>query len=160
MAHARVVVIGVGNALRGDDSAGLDVVVRLRDEPGVARVVHEGEAIELLEIWAAADAAVLVDTVRSGAPVGTIHRLDVSADALPAAFARASSHMIGIGEVIELARTLGRLPPRVVVYGIEGARFDTGADLSPEVAAAIDSLADTVLREARLLLRPPPPGSR
>jgi hydrogenase maturation protease len=160
MAHARVVVIGVGNAMRGDDAAGLEVVARVRDEPGVERVAHEREPIEVLEIWAGADAVVLVDAVRSGAPTGTIHRLDASADALPAAFARGSSHTIGVGEVIELARALGRLPLRVIVYGIEGARFESGAALSPEVAAAIDSLADTVLGEARSLLRRPRPGSR
>jgi hydrogenase maturation protease len=160
MAQARVVVVGVGNALRGDDAAGLEVVARVRDEPGVERVAHAGEPIELLEIWTAADAVVLVDTVRSGASPGTIHRLDASDDALPAALVRSSNHTIDVGEAIELARTLGRLPARVVVFGIEGARFDSGAALSPEVAAAIDSLADTVLREARLLLRSPPPGSR
>jgi hydrogenase maturation protease len=160
MAHARVVVIGVGNAMRGDDAAGLEVVACVRDEPGVERVAHEREPIEVLEIWAGADAVVLIDAVHSGAPAGTIHRLDASAQALPAALVHTSSHTIGVGEVIELARTLGRLPPRVIFYGIEGARFETGAAVSPEVAAAIDSLADTVLRESRLLLRRPPPGSR
>ena len=157
---AVVQVIGVGNALRGDDAAGLEVVARVGDEPGLERIVHEGEPIELLDRWTAADAAVLVDTVRSGASAGTIHRLDVSADALPSALAPATGHTIDLGAVIELARTLGRLPARVVVFGIEGVRFDSGSVLSPEVAAAIDSLADTVLREARLLLRAPPPGSR
>jgi hydrogenase maturation protease len=159
MAHVRVVLIGVGNALRGDDAAGLELVARVREEPGVELVVHEREPIELLDIWAAADAAILVDAVHSGASAGTIHRFDVSSDALPSALAPASSHTIGLGEVIELGRTLGRLPAHVIVYGIEGARFDSGSALSPEVAAAIDSLTDTVLQEARSLLRPLPPGS-
>ncbi len=146
-----VLVIGIGNALRGDDAAGLEVVRRVSDEPRIACAAHDGEAIELLERWRDARAVVLVDTVRSGAPAGTVHRLDASTEPLPARLRRASSHTIGIGEAIELARTLGRLPERVIVYGVEGARFAAGAQLSPEVARVIDAVAESVAREARSL---------
>jgi hydrogenase maturation protease len=154
-----VLVIGVGNALRGDDAAGLEVVGRIAAHPGVALVRHEGEAIELLDRWRGAHAVVLVDTVRSGAPAGTTHRIDASAEPLSPVLRRASSHTIGIAEAIELARALGELPPRVIVYGVEGARFAAGAALSAEVAAVMDRLAEEVLREARSLVLPPPSGS-
>jgi hydrogenase maturation protease len=144
-------VIGVGNDLRADDGAGLQVVRRLRAQPGVAVKAYDGEAIGLLELWAGADAAVLVDTVRSGAAPGTMHRLEVTSEPLPTAFGRSSSHTISIADVIELARTLGTLPARVVVFGVEGARFAAGEELSQEVAGAIESVADAVRREAREL---------
>ena len=146
-----VLVIGIGNALRGDDAAGLQIVQRVREQPRVACTTHDGEAIGLLERWRGARAVVLVDTIRSGAPAGTVHRLDASAEPIPTALRRASSHTIGIGETIELARTLGRLPERVIVYGVEGSRFDAGAQLSREVAQVIDEVAEAVAREARSL---------
>jgi hydrogenase maturation protease len=146
------VVIGVGNALRGDDAAGLEVASRLSATPGIAVVSHDGEAIDLLERWRGARAAVLVDAVRSGAPAGTVHRIDAGAGPLPLTLRRASSHTIGLGEAIELARTLGALPERVIVYGVEGARFGAGEGLSDAVAGAIEPLADAVSREARALL--------
>jgi hydrogenase maturation protease len=129
-----VLVVGVGNALRGDDGAGLEVVRRLRaraDSAGVGVRVLEGEGIGLLEAWEGARAVVLVDSVRTNAPPGAIHRIDVTDSPLPAALRSSSStHAVGVGEAIELARALGRLPSRLVVYRVEGGRFETGAALS------------------------------
>jgi hydrogenase maturation protease len=145
-------VIGVGNALRGDDAAGLEVAARLSAAPGIAVVSHDGEAIDLLERWRGARAVVLVDAVRSGAPAGTVHRIDAAVGPLPVTLRRASSHTIGLGEAIELARTLGTLPERVIVYGVEGVRFGAGEGLSEAVTGAIEPLAEAVAGEARSLL--------
>jgi hydrogenase maturation protease len=149
-----VLVIGVGNGLRGDDAAGLEVVRRLHglEASGGIRVrAHEGEGLALLDLWEDADAVVLVDTVRSGAPAGTIHRLDVALEPVPAGSHHSTSHAIGPAEAIELGRALGALPARFVVYGVEAARFTTGAGLSDEVARAVDPLCAAVEREARAL---------
>jgi hydrogenase maturation protease len=56
-----------------------------------------------------------------------------------------------VGEAIELARALRRLPARVLVYGVEGVRFDAGSGLSEQVQAIVGALAEAVLREAREL---------
>jgi hydrogenase maturation protease len=54
---------------------------------------------------------------------------------------------MGAAEAIELARTLGRLPRRLVVYGIEGASFHPGAPLTPAVADAVKMAAGMVRAE-------------
>jgi hydrogenase maturation protease len=108
---------------------------------------REGEPTSLIDAWEEADAVWLVDAVSSGAPAGTVHRVDATAGAVPAAFARSSTHHLGLPEAVELARALGRLPRRLVVYGVEGARFDTGETLTPEVAAAAGRVADAVRAE-------------
>jgi hydrogenase maturation protease len=151
-ARASVIVIGVGNALRHDDAAGLEVARRLRERAGAEGVeVREeaGEAVALLDLWEGAEAVVLVDAVRSGAAPGTIHRVEATSKPIPARLrGPASTHVLGIYEAIELARALDRLPGRVVVYGVEGRRFGAGIGLSDEVRAVTDRLADTVLSEA------------
>lgn len=43
-----------------------------------------------------------------------------------------------------MARTLGRLPEHVVVFGIEGERFDLGEELSERVAAAVPEVVTAV----------------
>jgi hydrogenase maturation protease len=131
-------VIGVGNALRGDDAAGLIVAGRL------SGVAHEGEGTALLDLWDGYDAVVLIDTMRSGAPAGTIRRLDASVEPLPAELGRASTHAIGVPDAIELARSLGRLPRTVIVHGVEGAVFDAGAPLSATVSASLEALTKAV----------------
>ena len=151
-----MLVIGIGNELRGDDVAGLEVVRRLRGEQGLTVREHHGEAIDLIDLWDGADAVVLVDAVRSGAVPGTIHRVDASAEPVPAKLRRTSSHTIGLAEAVELGRTLRRLPPTVVVYGVEGARFAAGAAPTAAVARAIDPAAQAVRREARSAARRQP----
>ena len=132
-------MIGLGNAARGDDAAGLIAARRL------GGLEHEGDPLALLDIWDDAASAVVIDAVSSGAEPGTIHRFDAGAGPLPARLrSSTSTHAIGLGEAIELARALGRLPARLIVCGIEGERFDAGTALTPAVAAAVDALVREV----------------
>jgi hydrogenase maturation protease len=138
----RALVIGLGNAARRDDAAGLIAARRL------GGLEHEGDPLALLDLWDGAGLAVVIDAVRSGAEPGTIHRFDAGHAPLPAPLrGSTSTHAVGLGEAIELARTLGRLPARLVVYGIEGERFDAGAELTPPVSAAVDAVV-TAIRAA------------
>ena len=145
----KTVVIGVGNAYRGDDAAGLAVAERVRAHaPELDVFVCEQEPIQLLDAWEGADLALLVDAVSSGAEPGTVHRLDATVEPVPAAVFRGSTHAFGVAEVVELGRALGRLPERLLVFGIEGTAFSAGDELTPAVAAAVEPLAAELLAEA------------
>jgi hydrogenase maturation protease len=61
--------------------------------------------------------------------------------------------------VIELARALDRLPPQLVLYGIEGAGFAAGAALSPEVEAGVEEAARRILREVTHCTNSPSSGT-
>lgn len=147
-------MVGIGNDFRADDGAGLEVVRALaRDGPAAGVQVRElqGEALGLLDMWTEADAVILVDTIRSGAEPGTVHRLDASSGRLPARLARTSSHTVSLSEAIELARSLGRLPPIVIVFGIEGSHFDTGSPLSDAVRIGCELALAAVSAEGSAL---------
>jgi hydrogenase maturation protease len=132
-------VIGVGNPWRGDDAAGLAVASRLRErETGMRVLAHEGEPLDLLERWDGEERVILVDAVSSGAPPGTIHRVEVAERSLAAELGRGSTHALGVREAVELARTLGRLPAQLLIIGIEGRGFAAGDGLSPEVESSVD----------------------
>jgi hydrogenase maturation protease len=144
-----ITLVGVGNAYRGDDGVGLAVAEHLRDRAPVgARVVScEQEASRVIDAIEGADAAVLVDAAYSGAVPGTLHRFDATDEPVPARAFRSSTHAFGVGEAIELARALGKLPALVVVYCIEGEDFAAGRGLSELVAAAIDPAVETILAD-------------
>jgi hydrogenase maturation protease len=138
-----VIVIGVGNAWRGDDGAGLAVARRLRElaQSDVEVREVEGEATALMDAWSGDDRVVVVDAAQSGAVPGTVRHFDARTAPLPARFLRSSTHAFGVADAIELARALGRLPAALEVYAIEGAVFAAGDRLTPSVERAAEDLA-------------------
>lgn len=146
----RTAVIGVGNEFRHDDGVGPEVARRVAalNLPDVAVATTDGEPARLLELWAGTDVVVIVDAVRNdpGDP-GRIHELVVDRP-LPGPSGSASSHGLGLGEAVELAVALGRMPRRMVVLAVEGTDFSQGVGLSPHVAAAVDRLVEDAAREA------------
>jgi hydrogenase maturation protease len=142
-------VVGVGNPLRGDDAAGLSVLRLLETEPPdrVRLIACEGEPLSLLTAWKGCGTTYVVDATRSGLPPGTVRRFEADDAPLPDDLQHSSTHLIGVAEAIELGRTLGKLPLRTILIGIEGARFDAGAGLSPEVARAVEEVADAIRKE-------------
>ena len=150
------VVIGVGNAYRGDDAAGREVarLVQERVPDDLDVVVCELEPTRLIDAWNGAEAALVVYAVASGAEPGTVHRFDATGEALPSREFRSSTHALGIGETIELARAIGRLPGRIVVFGIEGETFGSGTELSAGAQSGVERAVELVLEEAGCTIRP------
>lgn len=142
-------VVGVGNADRGDDAVGLEVVrrVRARRPQGVAVLECAGDTWSLLETWPGSERVIVVDASSGGGPPGTVQRFDVGEQPLPTSSLRGSTHSWGVAEAVEMARALGQLPPRLLVYGVEGRCFEPGRPLSPEVAAAVNGVVDNVLQD-------------
>lgn len=150
---ARLLVIGIGNPDRGDDGFGPLVVRQLvgRVPPSVSILERAGDALALIEDWAGRDAVILVDAAAPGAEPGRIHRIDLLEDALPTELSLSSTHAFGVADAIGLARALGLLPGRLVAYAVEGASFDPGAPVSPQVAAAAADVVRRVAAELRHL---------
>jgi hydrogenase maturation protease len=141
------VVIGVGNDFRHDDGAGPAVVARLRDlaPDGVRFVITDGEPTRLIEAWAGAALAVVVDAVRAAPPrPGTVHRFVVDGPGTGAG-RPASSHGLGFDDAIRLAVALDRMPGRLIVHAIEAGDLTQGPGLTPPVAAAVGAVAAAVL---------------
>ncbi|MBY0431572.1 MAG: hypothetical protein K2Q10_10265, partial [Rhodospirillales bacterium] len=80
------------------------------------------------------------DCMRSGATVGTVRRFDVADTPLPAECMMASSHLFGVGQAVEMARLLGRLPRWMSIIGIEGRNFEYGAAVESALVAAATSM--------------------
>ncbi len=142
-------IIGIGAEYRSDDAVGLIVARRLKGRlTGSARVIEQsGDGVALMEAWRGAETVILIDAATSGAPPGTIHRFDASAQPIPKNGFRCSTHAFGVAEAIELARALSQLPRRLLVYGIEGKDFDAGVGFSAEVELAAGEVVNRTLTE-------------
>ena len=150
---SRLLVIGVGNPFRGDDAAGL-LVARLLKDMGLDSsmiVEQSGEGAALMEAWKGAGAVILIDAVSSGSSPGTFHCLEPIQQPLPAQMFHSSTHAFSLPDAIEMARALNELPPRLLVFGIEGRNFQAGAELSPEVSDALPKVAKQVFNAVETL---------
>ena len=143
---ASVLVIGMGNRLRGDDAVGPAVAKSLRDR-GIPAMEYAGEGTRLMTLWEDTDRVVVVDAMRSGSAPGAVRRFDGVNERLDANLFVHFSHEIGVTQAVELARVLGRLPPRLTVYGIEGRSFELGEAMSPEVAEAVEETVRRIVAE-------------
>jgi hydrogenase maturation protease len=134
-----IVVIGLGHPDRADDGVG-PVLAGELEAYALARVrVESGslDAAAMLDAWSGAAGAILLDCVRSGRPVGTVHCLDPFDGSVDGVSFGSSTHVLGIGTAVELARALGELPSRLALVGVEGRRFSMGGAMSREVQDAI-----------------------
>lgn len=146
---ADVLVVGIGNLVRGDDGAGI-LAGRLLQEKqlqGVAVVELQGDGTSLIDLWKTASTVMVIDAVSSHSPAGTIVRINALRQDLPEAWSLSSTHSFGLREAIGLARALGSLPKRLIVYGIEGKQFAAGRGLSPQVEQALFRLVDTIIQD-------------
>lgn len=134
-------VIGVGNPTRGDDAAGIEVAKRVRSTTAYQQSTG---SYQMIDLWDGADEVIVVDAARSGAPPGTIHRIDPTSQPLPEGMLATSTHSVGVASTIEMARALGRLPDRVTVYGIEVSDLTRGVGLSPAVETAVDLVVEEI----------------
>jgi hydrogenase maturation protease len=164
-----IVIVGVGNEYRRDDAAGLLVARLLKKQlaahlppqghpPATSRdfdvtevgvVECTGGSLELMDAWAGARTVVLVDAMSSGADPGMVFRFEAHKKPIPACLFHYSTHDFNIADTIELARLLGKLPAKVMIFGIEGADFGHGEGLSEDMAAAIERVAHSTLDYVR-----------
>ena len=93
-----IVVIGIGNPYRGDDGVGHAAAEALKNLRLSAEVLlQDGEPTRLVDAWEGRGLAIIVDAIRRGDPPGTVHRVEVGTDPLPAAFVHPSTHGAGAG---------------------------------------------------------------
>jgi hydrogenase maturation protease len=142
-----MLIFGCGNADRGDDAAGVLVARRLRAS-GVPAEEFTGDGIALVERWTGAEKVVLIDTVVTGRPAGTVSVWDEPGCPVQLEAFACSTHGIGVAHAIRLGRALGRMPRTLRIYGIEGACFGRGSQPSEEVLHAVLTVAEAVRLQA------------
>lgn len=157
----KIVVIGVGQTMRGDDAVGVIAVQtwqaqypQTASHPEVRVEIAELPGLDLLELLSGADYALIVDAVKSGKPPGEIHILDEQSISAfdPGA---GSAHGWGVAETIRLGQKLGRadLPGEIKILGITAQQFGIGSSLSPEITENLPTLIDEIEMQVRSALQ-------
>jgi len=151
VANGAALVIGYGNALRGDDAAGPEVAeaVAGRGMPGVQALTVPQLTPELAEVLAGARLAVFVDA-STGPEAGGVQVLPLRAAERPESL----GHTSDPGLLLALAGAVyGRCPPAWIVR-VPAVSFQLGAGLSPGAGRGIAA----ALREVVSLVAPADSG--
>lgn len=141
---ARVVVVAVGNPFASDDGVAHHVVAAAADRlpDGVELVAAHGEPARLVEAWAGADLAVVIDAADGPGDPGAVTFVDGrDLGPTPTVGRVHGSHALGVADALRLATALGRAPTRLLCIAVTGQRWGPGDELSPAVAAAVEPAA-------------------
>ncbi|RDH78326.1 peptidase M52 [Mycolicibacterium moriokaense] len=159
-----VMVVGCGNLLRGDDGVGPILVRHLweRGVPEGLRLVDGGTAgMDVAFQMRGAERVVIVDASATGAAPGTMYRVPGSELAELPPLEGVHTHSFRWDHAIALARwaLADACPSDITVFLIEAANVAMGADLSPEVAAAMEKVIEIIESDYIAALRPEQPSS-
>jgi hydrogenase maturation protease len=154
----KILVLGLGQSMRGDDSAGLEAVrIWQENHPRSASNVEveflDPPGLTLLEFMKGKEIVILVDAVHSPTASGEVLHLDLD-DLACFNPETGSVHGWGVAETLRLGRLL--FPElescRLTLIGITGKYFGMGKGPSPDIRVAINEAAELVEKEIQKFL--------
>lgn len=143
-------MLGIGNILLTDEGFGVRVVeallARYRFPAGVQLLDGGTLGMDLLRFLTGTRRLIIVDAIAGGGPPGTFYRF--AGDEVRAYFSeKVSLHELGIKDVLAVLNATGKAVDEVVILGVQPASLDIGLELSPPIAATVDTAVNAVLAE-------------
>ena len=152
--RASVLIVGLGNPLRGDDGFGARVIEELAKEalPNGTQLLDAGTAgLELVLEWMGREAVLVVDAGQFDGSPGEVRRFDLLACALPH-IDWSLGHAHGLAASVELAKALGACPRHLDLYAVEPLDTSEPHRLSNSVEQAIPLVVSLLLDHLSSLL--------
>lgn len=149
----RTVVIGIGNVLTGDDAFGPTVVKTLEAQfelpDGVEALDAGTPGMDLVALAAGAARVVVVDTVLSDGPPGTLRVYDRETLLSRPLTPRVNPHAPGLIESLFTLDLSGDGPTDVLLVGVVPGPTDVGVGMSGEVEAAVAPVVERIVAALR-----------
>lgn len=151
---ARVLIVGYGNPLRGDDALGWEIADRLatatQGEPVEVRALNQLTP-ELSELISEVELVVFIDASHAGKP-GSWKCETVEPNAT-------SRHTLGHHltpmSLLAYAQTIFKASPRSLLVSVAGESFECRQELTPSVAAALPAVEQFVREQIAIEERIP-----
>ncbi len=143
-------VLGLGNALRGDDGGGVRVALALaaRALPDDVQVIDGGtHGLGLVALIQGRQRLIVVDAADVDRSPGEFLRFTPKEARMLGTDQHLSIHAAGLRDALLLAQALKVLPDEVVIFGVQPNNLEWDSDLSPQVEAVLPGLIEAVLAE-------------
>ena len=150
----KIIVLGVGNLILGDDGVGIHVVNDVKkqiEDPNITIDEAITGGMNLLDLILGYDKAIIVDAVKSAKSVaGTVERIPI------ADFNTMHScnpHDVSLIEAIQMAKKLGetKIPSEIIIIGVMMKEIpcEFGENLSGKIQAAVPKAVEMTLNEIK-----------
>lgn len=153
MTPKKILVLGLGNTILGDDGVGISVVREIKKtwkgRPSVEVVEASLGGMVLLDLIAGFDMVIVIDAIMTDDPNPAGFVYDLALHDLGHVVQPYASHALDLQTTVELGKRLGhKMPEAVKIYAIkieENTIFREG--LTPPVEKVVSGLARRVIGE-------------
>lgn len=145
-----VIVLGLGNILLKDEGVGVRVVERMQRDyafpEGVTLFDGATAGLDLMPVIEGYEKVIIVDTVKTGEPPGSIFRFTLDDIKLKVPY-KTSLHQIGVVEMFAIAEAMGKRHDAVII-GVQPFDMSSwGLELTPAIEAKVPEIIGLVLGE-------------
>jgi len=144
----KIAVVGIGNLLLKDEGVGIHVIEELKKKKLSSNVETYDcatRAFLVLESIDQKDKAIIIDAYKGDKEPGTIYKFRFDKN-LPYSDIKLSLHDMDFIDVLKLEHGY-KLPPEIVIIGVEPESLEFGLELSPKLQKAMPKIIDEVLKE-------------
>jgi hydrogenase maturation protease len=142
-----ILLIGLGNEFRGDDSLGVEVIRQfLTKRPDTETLQPGDDILKVLDYWKH-KSVIVVDALNvPDQPAGVIltfnsvEKLKANRDHL------AGSHSMDLFDAVELGQMLNQSPKNLFLIGVVGKNFRMGDKMSQNVMDSIPKVIDLIIK--------------
>ncbi|MEJ2752291.1 MAG: hydrogenase maturation protease [Chloroflexota bacterium] len=148
----KVLILGLGNRLRGDDGAGPAVLAAwsLMDLPRHVDLLDGGTpGLETVLLLQGYKQVIIVDAADMGVAPGEWRRFTPDSAEIRGSEEnlQGTLHNAGLAEALALASALDLLPPARIIYGIQPESLDWSQELTEPLTAALSEMIKTIAAE-------------
>jgi len=131
---SRAAVIGVGNSMMGDDGIGPRLIAELEGTVSGFDLIDIGTGgMQLVHVLARYDAVILIDAADMGLPPGECRAFSPEGIVSLKQTRAYSLHDWDLMRSVQISRSLGEAPGRILVFAVQPASVEMREGLSPEL---------------------------
>lgn len=149
MKAKKILILGLGNILLGDEGVGVRIAEQLASHslPDEVEVIDGGTAgYELISFLEGREKVIIVDAIKTEDKPGSVYKVDLSI-LEDKCTTHLSLHQIGLKNVVKMA-SLMEINPEITLVGIVPKDYQSyKIGLSKEVEKAIPRVIDAIFQE-------------
>ena len=147
----KIAIVGIGNTLRSDDSAGWEVIALLEEKIHGKIALHKirGDTAGLLDLFERYEILFIIDAAVYDGSATTL-RIDALHEPIPFTERITSSHGMGLHAAIELGIALSIMPKKLIIYAVKASDLHVAELRSPTTIQGIKEAVDRLLQEEEI----------